>query len=125
WEFPGGRARSEGGGRGGTHFVSFSADGALLATAADNEVRLLEAATGKERFRMHEENKSRVDSLAFSPDGKTLVSASTDSAVQLWDANTGKELRRLGGTGGGPAYTVAFSPDGKTVAVGHEAGPVQ
>jgi RNA polymerase sigma factor (sigma-70 family) len=125
WDVPGGTLRYDVGSRGGTHFLSFSADGALLATATDDEVRLLEAATGKERFRMPEKNKHRVDALAFAPDGKTLVSTSTDPAVRLWDANTGKELRRLGGDGAGLAYTVAFSPDGKTVAVGHEAGMVQ
>jgi RNA polymerase sigma factor (sigma-70 family) len=125
WDVPGGTIRYDVGSRGNMHFLSFSGDGTQLAVAADNEVRLLEAATGKERFRLPEGSKHRVDALAFAPDGKTLVSASTDSVVRLWDANTGKELRRLGGDSTGPAYTVAFSPNGKTVAVGRDSGAVQ
>ncbi|EHK21355.1 uncharacterized protein TRIVIDRAFT_10543, partial [Trichoderma virens Gv29-8] len=34
-------------------------------------------------------NRSDVESLAFSPDGKLLASGSDDSAVRVWDAETG------------------------------------
>jgi WD40 repeat protein len=53
-----------------------------------------------------------VEALAFSPDGKVIVTAGEETA-QLWDALTGKPL-------GVPiahhwAHSVAFSPDGKNV----------
>jgi WD40 repeat protein len=56
-----------------------------------------------------------VNSLAFSPDGRTLVSGGWDKTVRLWDVAAGTELRRLEGHGGYVTH-VAFSPDGKTVA---------
>jgi WD40 repeat protein len=56
-----------------------------------------------------------INSLAFSPDGKTLATASLDRTIKLWDAVTGKDLATLKGHTDG-LYSVAFSPDGMTLA---------
>jgi tetratricopeptide (TPR) repeat protein len=55
--------------------------------------------------------------VAFSPDGKTVLTGSLDLAARLWDVMTGRPL--------GPPLehqswvrAVAFSPDGKTVLTG-------
>jgi WD40 repeat protein len=58
-----------------------------------------------------------VDSVAFSPDGKTLASGGYDHTIKLWDVYSGGELRTLTGHSG-PARPVAFSADGKTLASG-------
>jgi WD40 repeat protein len=62
-------------------------------------------------------HSSFVQSVRFSPDGKTLASGSPDRTVILWNAATGKELRTLFGHGDDTA-PVCFSPDGKTLASG-------
>lgn len=56
-----------------------------------------------------------ISAIAFSPDGKTLVSASWDRTVRLWDVATGKEMRAFIGHQA-QVECVAFSPDGKQIA---------
>src|SRR5262245_52445848 len=34
-----------------------------------------------------------INSLAFSPDGKTLASASVDKSIKLWDIGSGKNTK--------------------------------
>ncbi|MDF5733705.1 MAG: AAA-like domain-containing protein [Rhizonema sp. PD38] len=67
------------------------------------------------RDRNQLEHKSSVNSVAFSPDGKTLASASDDNTIKLWNVATGKEISTLSGHKS-DVYSVAFSPDGKTLA---------
>jgi WD40 repeat protein len=57
-----------------------------------------------------------IESLAFSPDGRTLASRSGKQAdVQLWDVSSGKRLVKLPASSRATGF--AFSADGKTLAV--------
>ncbi|KAF9066516.1 WD40-repeat-containing domain protein, partial [Rhodocollybia butyracea] len=59
-----------------------------------------------------------VYSVAFSPDGKKIVSGSNDSSVKIWTAKTRKaEGNPLQGHTSG-VTSVAFSPDGKQIVSG-------
>ena len=55
-----------------------------------------------------------VSSAAFSPDGKTVLTAGGDNAARLWDVATGKPI---GEPLAHPDWvrSTAFSPDGKTI----------
>ncbi|MEP7378509.1 MAG: TIR domain-containing protein, partial [Chloroflexota bacterium] len=59
-----------------------------------------------------------VDSVAFSPDGRTLASGSSDSSVILWDVATRTRIGEPLPSPTGGVYSVAFSPDGRTLAGG-------
>ena len=56
--------------------------------------------------------------MAFSPDGKRIVSAAADDkTVKVWDADTGQETLSLKGHTD-RVNSVAFSPDGKRIVTG-------
>jgi hypothetical protein len=59
-------------------------------------------------------HNSPVSSVAFSPDGKTVLTGSSDGTARLWDAATGKSVSPPM-KHGSLVYSVAFSPDGKTI----------
>jgi WD40 repeat protein len=56
-----------------------------------------------------------VSGLAFSPDGRRLVTGSGDRTVRVWDVERGTELACLHGHED-RVWGVAFSPDGRLVA---------
>ena len=57
-------------------------------------MRLWDAATGEELVRLPG-HSDYVYSLAFSPDGKTLVSSSGDTTLRLWDTEPLRERSRV------------------------------
>ncbi|WP_375467918.1 AAA-like domain-containing protein, partial [uncultured Nostoc sp.] len=62
-----------------------------------------------------EGHRDSINSIVFSPDGKTLASASDDKTIKLWNLDTGKEITTLRGHSDS-VISVVFSPDGKTLA---------
>ena len=106
-------------GPGGSLPVAFSPDGRLLATMpgfteTDYSIRLWRTDTG-ELAGVLTGHKQNLASIAFSPDGKTLVSSSEDSTLKFWSIIGQQELltiRRLGG----PVRNLVFSPDGQVLA---------
>jgi hypothetical protein len=78
---------------------------------------------GKKVAQQSEEDEGHADwvvAVAFSPDGKMLVSGSHDGTLILWDVATGKQLRSIEGhrLHGRPfeVVSVAFSSDGKMLS---------
>jgi WD40 repeat protein len=73
--------------------TAFSADGQVLAAADGSGVTLWETKTGQW---VHDFGHTYfVGSLAFTPDGRTLLTGAgyTDGVIRVWDPLTGKERR--------------------------------
>ena len=77
----------------GLESVAFSLDGTLLASAADG-INLWDVATGQDLYTLDlntlnlrtvgGEDKAYVNDVAFSPDGRTFVSASHDGTICIY-----------------------------------------
>ena len=98
-------------------------DGTRLATGMNHQLKVWDLQTGKETlsFKAH---ATVLTSVAFSPDGKRLVSSSYDPTVSVWDATTGKNLLTFKGSSEGVSSAV-FSPDGKRIASASAGRTVQ
>ena len=102
--------------------VAYSPDGKhIVSGSQDNTVKVWDSQTGKEvsallchrpivcccveradlRVLVHEQectltgHSNWVTSVAYSPDGKHVLSGSDDKTVKIWDAQTGKLVRVL------------------------------
>jgi WD40 repeat protein len=67
-------------------------------------------------------HKALILDVAFTPDGRYLVSAGQDKVIRVWDIETGETVRmfrgQIGAGSEGKIYAMALSPDGRWLAVG-------
>jgi Tol biopolymer transport system component len=101
--------------------LAFSPDGKILAVGDEyyGAVRLWRTSDG--RLLRTLQGEGRVSTMAFSPDGQTLVTGSFNGATRFWRVSDGTLLRTL------ESYMVerlAFSPDGRILAGISEGGDV-
>ncbi|OQV00176.1 WD domain-containing protein isoform 2 [Cladophialophora immunda] len=95
--------------------VTFAPDGAMLASASDDQtIKLWDARTGGIVQTLQGHSNS-VRAVAFSPDGKVLVSASSDKTVRLWKIDAGVVIHTLHGHSKS-VRAVVFSPDNTLLA---------
>jgi serine/threonine protein kinase len=96
--------------------VAYSPNGRLLASGdKDGEVLVWNMPDGTSLYPLPA-NGSDVHALAFSPDGKFLLTASArgNGDINIWDAETGKPDGALKGHTSG-LFEFSFGPDGKTL----------
>ncbi len=105
--------------------LALSPDGQFLLTGCgrdlerDGEGRLWDAARGELRYRLPHRSAVRV--VAFSANGRAVLTAGEDKIAQVWHTDTGRKV--------GPAlehdwfvYVAALSPDGGTALTSTRSG---
>jgi WD40 repeat protein len=112
--------------------VAFSPDGTKIATsrAFDYVTQVWDLASWRAGSAITlvgpaiKHHRGWVWSMAFSPDGKRLLTGSLDSSAQQWNVETGQPI---GATLSHPDEVkgVAYSPDGKTILTGCKEGTVR
>ena len=91
----------------------------------DGKILLWNARTGSKLDKTIEgHHVSRVNSVAFSPGGKTLASGSRDGTIKLWHVATGGHLLTLTGHEES-VESVAFSADGRALASSSGDGTIR
>ncbi|MEY4751561.1 MAG: hypothetical protein RIQ60_3775 [Pseudomonadota bacterium] len=94
----------------------FTVDGRGLVSLKDGVATLSDASSGRE-LRRFEAQAAEVMAVAFSPDGRLVLTGGGARRAALWDLASGREIRRYTGHSMAVA-AVAFSPDGKQVLTG-------
>ena len=99
----------------GTHLASSSGTPSGCDGCADSgKVIAWDLASGQALFTLQASDTEAM-SVAYSPDGKYLLSGARDGNAIVWDAATGTKLATL--PDNNEVRTVAYSPDGQRVAV--------
>src|SRR5262249_42316453 len=112
---------------------AFSLDGARVAGASRSDPRVVkvwDVATGRE-LRGLQCHAAPISSVAFSPDGRTIVSAAWDRAaerpaceIKVWDVASSRSVRSWNTTTSRVVIQMAFSPDGAVLASANGDGTV-
>jgi WD40 repeat protein len=94
---------------------AFSLDGNFMASTSrgadrPGELRLWDLRTG-DVVHLMDGHPEQVNVIAFSPDGRRLVTASADRTLKVWDTRSGRELITLAGHDAS-VLDVSFTPDG-------------
>ena len=112
----------------GTRRLRFDADSgeSIAAVSAEGKVatevlvdtgtfRVRDAANGQVLHELKGDTQGSLLSLAFSADGKRLVSSGVGRVIRVWDLAAGKEVRHWEVQLPDGVQPVRFSPDGKTL----------
>ncbi len=95
--------------------ATLSPDGNTIAYGDHYTVKFWDIKAKKAIHRLPGHHEG-VDSVAFSSDGKVLVSCATDHTIRLWNLQSQKELRRWHTGKKNQAWEVEFFSDKKTIA---------
>ena len=97
-----------------------------MSGSRDQTIQVWDAQTGGQVGNPLQGHTLSVNSVAFSPDGRHIVSGSRDQTIRVWDAQTG------GLAVGNPLQghtlsvnSVAFSPDGRHIVSGSSDQTIQ
>lgn len=97
--------------------LAFSPSGEALVSVADEQMRVWDTSGDKAKAGATVALGGKARSVAFSPDGKKIVTAGSPETNRVWAFNDGKPDKATPfATDGRGAFSAAFSPDGTAIA---------
>jgi WD40 repeat protein len=93
----------------------------MMTCSYDGSLRVWDLQNGKQIGNDWRDGESDINTIALSPDGKSVASGSHDGAVRLWDVETGKVLAKWTGHEN-MVLSACWSRDGGLVASGSSDG---
>ena len=111
-------------GHGHTAALAFSPDGNWLAAAESDGVRLWDVATRREIRRFTVADPPVMTAVAFSSDGRTIVSGNSRSEITTWNVVTAAVIKTVTQTKEDSIAAIVLAPDGRRLAAGDGSGQV-
>jgi len=97
--------------------IAISPNNKLLAVSPNRYAIKIRDMEGDEwLYNFHTSFTGAVNTMTFSPDGRTLATGHYDGLIRLWDMNTGQKIREI--ETGSVVQSLAFNRDGRLLASG-------
>jgi len=104
---------------------TFSPDGKRIVAVTSKTLKVWDASTGAELMTLRGHTSViQMQAVAFSPDGKRIVSGSENGTIKVWSGVSGEELMSVRGHTS-RLRSVGFSPDGKRIISGSHDGTLK
>jgi WD40 repeat protein len=99
--------------------VSYSPDTTMIATGGENEqkefLKIWDANTSKIVSNIIKGHTEKVKCLAWTADGRTLISGASDKSIRMWNTATWQQIKVLTEHAGN-VEAIAISPNGHILA---------
>ncbi len=101
--------------------LDWSSDGAFLATGSEEAARIWNVDTGQSVLEL-DGHAGLVALVAFSPDGKRLVTGGGDGTARVWDITPAGNAEVMSALEPNWITSVAYAPDGGTILASGDSG---